>query len=148
MIIWWFFTNYGMQLLYLGGGLWLLNGLRKAVFKPRLQYVSHQAIKGDGHMVTLKRQQLLPPWMTVEETWHVPYIGPVTDITRQDGKALNYMNTIGTAETLRAGIVGLLKMRLLKEKSDKQAIKDLDDMISEEAELAAKIEAAQRKATN
>lgn len=52
---------------------WLANGLRKALFKPWLQYVSHNAVPSkNGWFLTLKRQQLLPPWACVDEVWWVP----------------------------------------------------------------------------
>lgn len=68
MVIWWFFTNYGTQLIYLGVGLWFANGLRKAIFKSRVRVISFSKTKA-GLFVETERQQLLPPWLTFKETW-------------------------------------------------------------------------------
>jgi hypothetical protein len=84
MIIW-FFTNYAMQLVYLCVGAWLLNGLRKALFKPRLKILS-VSDTGAGTFVEVERQQLLPPWLTFKETW----VQESGDFTREiDGVELS-----------------------------------------------------------
>lgn len=68
MIIWWFFTNYGMQLVYIGAGLWFANGVRKAIWRPRFKLFSYSATKA-GTFVEIERQELLPPWRALKETW-------------------------------------------------------------------------------
>lgn len=68
MIIWWFFTNWIAQVVYLLAGLWFLNGLRKVFFKPRIKIVSFTRTKA-GEFVDVERQQLAPPWLTLKEVW-------------------------------------------------------------------------------
>lgn len=49
---------------------WFGWGVWKAVMRPRLVYISHVELKhGKGKLLTVKRQQLLPPWLVKEETW-------------------------------------------------------------------------------
>ena len=65
----WLLTNWLTQILWLLAGLWFANGLRKAIMRPRVTYVTHSKVDGHGVLLTVRRQQLLPPWLTVEETW-------------------------------------------------------------------------------
>ena len=71
MIIWWFLTNYATQILYLAGGIFVANGLRKALLKPRVTYVGHVKVDKDTYLLEVMRQELMPPWRTLKERWRV-----------------------------------------------------------------------------
>ena len=64
----WILSNSLSQLLWLALGLYAVNGVRKALFKPRLRVISFSKTKA-GEFVETERQQLLPPWLTIKETW-------------------------------------------------------------------------------
>jgi hypothetical protein len=66
--------------------IWLLRGLWVATQRPRVWYLHHSKAGRLGRLVTVRRQQLLPPWLQVTETWFVPNDG--TFMKREgDGKA-------------------------------------------------------------
>lgn len=131
-------------------GLWFLNGLRKAIWKPRVTYVSHRAVPKAGTLLTVKRQQLMPPWMLVEETWLLDRGIHYNHATREsDGRSISD-NSNGSIwdYTLVDSLSGVLVMRLAREAADKVIVADLDKVLAEEERLARTIEAASRKAAN
>lgn len=67
----WLMTNWMTQLATVVFAIWFARGVWKATMRPRLTYVSHQEVKGHGWFLTVRRQQLLPPFLRVEETWHL-----------------------------------------------------------------------------
>jgi hypothetical protein len=140
-MITWIVAN-GMQIGGVVFAVWFLNGLRKAIFKPRITYVSHVVIGNKGYFLTVKRQQLLPPWLLVEETWHLDDLGPFPVATRTSDGAC------GGKEFLRDRLVSTMKMRLLKEQADANAIAELDREMAREEKLAATIAAAQKRRAN
>lgn len=143
----WLFTNWLSQLAALVAAVWLLNGLRKAVFKPRVTYVSHIPVPGDGYMLTVKRQQLLPPWLTVTETWRLTSLDHYgCRATRESDCSL--LTSMDLLDELRPRLIAVMDMRLRKDKTDKAAIADLERQMAEEERLAATIAAAQRKRAN
>lgn len=148
----WLLTSWPGQALALVAALWFLNGLRKAMFKPSLTYISHQVAKRagwnghDGYFVTVERQQLLPPWLLVKETWFVNMAGTrypsLVEATREsDGHLCQ-------GEGLALRLSALLNLRLAKEKADADAIADLDKQLSEEQRLADVVARAERKRVN
>lgn len=143
----WLLTNPISYLCYLAAFLWFANGLRKAVFKPRVTYVSHQEVSGGGYLLTVKRQQLLPPWLAVQETWLLTSLSRALGraFRESDGKVLEYtdLNT-----KLQGNLIALVEFRLIREKADSQAIADLEYEMAREAKLAETIAAAERKARN
>jgi hypothetical protein len=94
----WLLTSWPSQIAIVVFGVWFLNGLRKAMLNPRLRYVSHLRIGKattdaygyykDGLLLTVKRQQLLPPWAIVDETWSLEMEHGVYSATR-DGDGVN-----------------------------------------------------------
>ena len=67
-MILWLISNYAAQAAYVVGAVWFLNGLRKALWKPRVQYLEHAAA-GQQTLIKIRRQQRLPPWRSLVETW-------------------------------------------------------------------------------
>jgi hypothetical protein len=92
LMIAWLLTGPPGQIVALVFAGWFLNGLRKAVMKPRLTYASHQFVPHQGYFLTVKRQELLPPWRTLDETWFLDKPSPskkTTACTREsDGWTL------------------------------------------------------------
>jgi hypothetical protein len=64
----WWLTKVGALVF----AIWFLRGLWVATQRPRLKVLSHEDLGKDGIFVTVMRQQLLPPWLSVRETWLVP----------------------------------------------------------------------------
>lgn len=67
----WLMTNWMTQLATIAFATWFARGVWKATMRPRLTYVSHSKVEGHGWFLTVRRQHLLPPFMCVEETWHL-----------------------------------------------------------------------------
>ncbi len=89
----WLLTNWITQILWLLAAIWFANGLRKAVMRPRVTYVTHSEIDGHGTLLTVKRQELLPPWRTLEEVWLLEG-APKRACTRElDGLELRYKHS-------------------------------------------------------
>lgn len=51
--------------------LWFLRGLWVATQRPRLAYRSHETLAKKRMFITVDRQELLPPWRLLRETWLV-----------------------------------------------------------------------------
>ena len=69
----WVMTNWMTQLAAVVFACWLARGVVVALWRPRLTYSSHSRVeKKKGDFLTVKRQQLLPPWLQVQEVWWVP----------------------------------------------------------------------------
>lgn len=66
-----FLLSFGWNWLLVPVGIWFLNGARKALLKPRVRYLSHSDVSSRGSLVTVERQELLPPWRTLIETYLV-----------------------------------------------------------------------------
>lgn len=66
-----FLLSFGWNWLLIPAAIWFANGLRKALLNPRIKYVSHTPAAKHGKLVTLRRQELLPPWRLLDETWLV-----------------------------------------------------------------------------
>jgi hypothetical protein len=100
----WLLTNWITQSLWLLAAIWFANGLRKAVMRPRVTYVTHSNLQGHGTLLTVKRQELLPPWRTLDETWLLVSSRDNKTATREsDGKSLEdgWLDTIGSPLTRR-----------------------------------------------
>lgn len=60
--------SFGWNWLLVPVLVWFLNGLRKATLNQRTRLVSaHEA--GGVLRLEIDRQEMLPPWRTVRETW-------------------------------------------------------------------------------
>jgi hypothetical protein len=146
----WLLTN-GITVSAIAFAIWFLNGLRKAVFKPRVVYVSHQDIPGEGTLMTVKRQQLIPPWSQIEETWLLSR-GLLDDTATRapDGAQLSDNSDRDSLwnTTLVRSLRNVLRMRLLKEKADLQAVCDLEKEIERDRKLAETIAKAEKRKAN
>jgi len=61
---------------------WFAWGLLRAIKNPRVKYVSHATLSGNlrgKSLLTVRRQQLLPPWLIREETWLVDDHGAIRE---------------------------------------------------------------------
>jgi hypothetical protein len=83
----WLLTNWLTQILCVLAALWFANGLRKAIMRPRVTHVTHSEVEGHGTLLTVKRQELLPPWRTLDETWLL--VGRYSATREKDGKSLD-----------------------------------------------------------
>jgi hypothetical protein len=73
--------------------IWFLRGVWVATARPRLQVVTHHKLASGGRLLTVRRQQLLPPWLVKEETWmllHNPCGGYDFTATRGDGVVVQW----------------------------------------------------------
>jgi hypothetical protein len=68
-VIAWLLSSWMGQLAFAVFAIWFARGVWKATMRPRLTYVSHSEVKGHGWFITVRRQELIPPWRTIEETW-------------------------------------------------------------------------------
>jgi hypothetical protein len=85
----WILSNNLTQIAYLLGAAYVLNGLRKALMKPRLKIVSVSKTK-QTTFVEVERQQLLPPWLTFKETWmKISYYEGCDFLRETDGVTLS-----------------------------------------------------------
>ena len=138
MVIWWFFTNYATQTAYVIGGLWVVNGLRKAVLKPRVQYLEHSEIKHHGSLVKIKRQELLPPWRTLEETWLVPYVTGVC-VREGDGRSGLACGSTYEESSLSERIKACLKIaqirKLEAEEAERKLTEELEHNVAKKQKL-------------
>jgi hypothetical protein len=111
----WLLTNWLTQTLWVLAALWFVNGLRKAILKPRVTYVTHSKVEGHGSLLTVRRQQLLPPWLTVEETWLVGAHGNWA--TREsDGRRLSSACSEDDGHGLLTKLEGLLTVQAARAK--------------------------------
>jgi hypothetical protein len=78
--------SFGWNWLLVPVAIWFVNGLRKAALNPRIRLHSFTRA-GKGHLVEVTRQELLPPWRQLRETWFLhehpqykanPYDGQAT----------------------------------------------------------------------
>jgi hypothetical protein len=74
-VIAWLLSSWIGQLAAVVFAAWFLRGLWKATMRPRLTYISSSFARKEHerreYLVSVKRQELLPPWRTLEETWLV-----------------------------------------------------------------------------
>lgn len=61
--------SFGWNWVLVPVAIWFVNGLRKALLNPRVKYCSHTSAGHLGKLVIVRRQELLPPWRTLDETW-------------------------------------------------------------------------------
>lgn len=80
---------FGWKWLLVPVGIWLLNGLRKALLHPWIRFLDFSETSL-GVLVTVVRQEHLPPWRQLTETYLLP---PEKDafVTREvDGYVCSY----------------------------------------------------------
>ncbi len=97
----WIFS-FGWNWLLGPVAIWFLNGLRKAVLKPRVRYLSHSIVGSDA-LVTIERQELLPPWRTLVESYLVrPGHHPCRESDGHTCKSIMDNDTTGLGERIEA----------------------------------------------
>lgn len=124
MIAWLLFGLPG-QIAAFGFATWLLWGVWKATMRPRLVYVSHTKLDKDRtfckSLLTVRRQQLLPPFLVKEETW---LIDPPHDCIREnDGEAVN-AGCHGHRRALAGCLLGCLKVAEARQKETEELMAD------------------------
>lgn len=119
----WLLTNTLAKLAYLLVGLWLANGVRKALFKPRLKLISVSKSKA-GTFVEVERQQLLPPWLVFKETWFhsLDVYGDSRFRRETDGVSLD-ADRFGPVQ-LERQLAYLLAMNLAREAETDELLKE------------------------
>lgn|SRR5512138_3967207 len=132
----WLLSNNLTQLLYLAAAIYVANGLRKSLLKPRVRYLEHTDVEGHGTLVKIKRQELLPPWRTLEETWLVFPYAEKACVREGDGYvALEFCSSY-TEDGLSRRIKGCLGAARVRAKATAEAERKLTEEL--ERELAKK----------
>lgn len=122
----WLMTNWLTQIATVAFAIWFARGVWKATMRPRLTYVSHQEVKGHGTLLTVKRQELLPPWRMLEETWLLPgksYYDQ-TAIRESDGSKIwwDRVLTIGSSNLCHQ-LYGLHAIKLARDAETDELLK-------------------------
>ena len=55
--------------LFIPVGVWFLRGVWVASTRPRIKYVEHTVLSEQLTLFRVVRQERLPPWRALEETW-------------------------------------------------------------------------------
>jgi hypothetical protein len=107
----WLLTSWPSQIAVVVFAVWFLRGLWVATQRPRLKYVSHSDVEHRNWLVTVERQQLLPPWTKVTETWLVTeeYDG-ATAVREGDGYRVAHRDRVSLAREL-LGVVCVARAR-------------------------------------
>ncbi len=105
---------------------WLAWGVWKAVMRPRLTYISHSPIGDEDRLyakalLTVKRQQLLPPWLVKEETWLIE--PPHGAVREHDGEAVSFAYD-GRRKGLATCLIGCLKVARARKQETDELLKD------------------------
>lgn len=61
--------SFGWNWLLVPVAIWWLNGLRKVWLLPRIRVLEVSKFSGGGQLVRIERQELVPPWRLLKETW-------------------------------------------------------------------------------
>ena len=102
---------------------WFIHGVWKALYRPRVKLLDYVQVPGTKsrnsygdevweYLVTLNRQQLLPPWRNLQETWLVR----ARDCVREgDGRC--------ESDFLAATIRGALSVAIARAKETEELVK-------------------------
>lgn len=66
--------------------VWFLRSLYVVMQRPRIRYLAHTKAQRGRYFLTVERQQRLPPWLAVKETWLVDPSGKAICTREVDGK--------------------------------------------------------------
>jgi len=113
--------SFGWNWLLVPVGFWFLRGLWRAVSKPRIKYRSHTKVGKSGHLLDVYRQELLPPWRNLEETWYVNLTEWHSDspcVREGDGKQVAWLDM----DDLHIRLRGCLKVAILREKETEEIL--------------------------
>jgi hypothetical protein len=106
--------SFGWNWLLVPVAIWFLRGVYRAMATPRVKLITFTEVKA-LYLVDIKRQQLLPPWRCVHETWLVdPYRPSATregDGRFEDG----YEDIFPFASQLARAIAGALRVAQARE---------------------------------
>lgn len=108
--------SFGWNWLLVPVAIWFLNGLRKAFLNPRIKLHLMTKVKDGEYFLEVTRQELLPPWRQLRETWLLhahPNCrnGRDGQATREDGKTAPYVPGYMTlSSSLGAALFGTLRV--------------------------------------
>ena len=122
-MIGWLLTNWASQIALVVFAAWFLNGLRKAILRPRIAYVMHSDVKGET-LLTVRRQERLPPWRLLEETWLLLPDGRHHCIREGDGKQIQGYNPGGFDSELAYQLHGLASVKRVRDQETAEVLKE------------------------
>jgi hypothetical protein len=138
----WILTNWITQIAVLAFCVWFLNGLRKALLNPSLQYVSHINVGERGALIKIQRQQLLPPWRTLDESWLLR-----SDCATREGDGRTLLSPrLSTSlrdDRLYNSIAGCLRVAMAREAAKDAELAELEKQLAEERRLSETISKAE-----
>jgi hypothetical protein len=70
-------VSFGWNWLLVPFLVWFVRGVCVAYLRPRLKYRLHSKTKS-GYLLSVTRQELLPPWRALDETYLVPEIETIS----------------------------------------------------------------------
>lgn len=125
-VVAWLLFGWPGQIALCVFAAWFAWGAWKAVMRPRLTYISHTALERKDSvygkaLLTVKRQQLLPPFLAKEETWLID--PPHECIREHDGEAVN-CGGYGNRKALAACLIGCLKVARARQQETDELLKD------------------------
>jgi hypothetical protein len=95
----WLLTSWIGQIAAVVFAAWFLHGLWKATMRPRVTLVSYTELKERTQcLLAVRRNELLPPWRTLEETWLLE-VRSWYCVRESDGRRITSGNS-GLAESL------------------------------------------------
>lgn len=116
--------SFGLNWLLIPVGIWFALGLRRALRNPRIQYVDHSEV-GNNHLITIRRQEWLPPWRNLTETWHViNYSYHYDTILTREGDGLIYSNASVLDFGLFHRIRGALRVGIARRKETEGMLRE------------------------
>jgi hypothetical protein len=113
--------SFGWNWVLIPAAAWFARGVYIAWTRPWLKCVSVSKLKGDRALVTVMRQERLPPWRRIEETW---YVG-----TRQDmwgdrtARAHREGDGVAASTELSAAISGIVLVAIAREQETEELAK-------------------------
>jgi hypothetical protein len=66
---------FGWNWLLVPVAIWFARGVYNALTRPRIQFLTYTHVSGHGWLCTVRRQELLPPWRLLTESYLVPSNG-------------------------------------------------------------------------
>ncbi len=105
--------SFGWNWLLVPVAIWFLSRLYAVLLNPRIKYVTHSKATGSKYFLTVNRQNRLPPWLNVQETWLVCLYGSDPCCREHDGKAERGID--GIHSFLGDRLIGCLKVAIARE---------------------------------
>jgi hypothetical protein len=115
--------SFGWNWLLIPVAVWFAFGLRRALKNPRIKYLDHVEV-GSNHIISIRRQQWLPPWQQVDESWHVmQYEDHYHTVLTREGDGLIYSNESVSDFGLFHRIRGALRVGIARRKETEELVK-------------------------